>query len=88
MQVLTASIESYTKDDIHGFVVSVHDKAHRSAKHCFTILKNVFANSAERGIIPKNPIATLKAPSDKGKAKRGEWFNPSEQKVIKDIWSD
>ena len=75
---LDQCITKYVKDDIVDLLNAM--TKHRMANYCHAVLKNVFAEATEKGIIKRNPILTLKKPD--GKGKKGAWFDLAEQKLL------
>lgn len=75
---LNKPITDYTKDMIYDWL----HKDCGSKRLCFQVLKSVFADAAEKGIIPRNIIATLKRPD--AEKIEGRWFTIAEQKLILD----
>jgi len=78
---LNKDINTYTKNDILEFLNKI--ESHKAREYCFPILKNVFAEAMEAGIIKRNVIATLKLPEGRQREK-GLWYNVEEQKLIRD----
>ncbi|MCL2861006.1 MAG: tyrosine-type recombinase/integrase [Firmicutes bacterium] len=75
---LSKNIDTYTKNDIIEFLNSMEKP--RMKEHCHIIIKNVFAEATESGLIKRNIIATLKCP--RVEKVKGLWYNPDEQKLL------
>ena len=73
---LNKYIDEYTKTEILMFLKELPIQP-LTAYH---ILRNVFAEAAEEGIIDRNIIATLKCPPFE--STKGRWFTIEEQKLI------
>ena len=72
---LNKPIDTYDKNGIVKFLNETGSK-----KLCYYVLKNVFAEATEAGIIERNIIATLKKPEVD--SVDGRWFTIDEQKLI------
>lgn len=73
---LTKHISQYTKNDIIDVIASMTGSKERG----HSLLKRVFAEATEEGILKRNPILTLKKP--KAPPSKGRWFTPDEQLAI------
>lgn len=87
LSVLTRDIRDYKKDNIIDFFNSLTH--HRTGAYCYYLLKRVFADEQEKGIIRINPIATLKNPfPTKRCVKKGSWLDLKQQRLLKEHLSD